>query len=478
MTRPILLAEDDMAIGQVIVTALESEGYDIDHCTSVAARDRMLSENRYSALLTDVMLSDGDGIATLEKALTDCRNMPVIIISAQNTLETAVRATDAGAFEYFPKPFDLDELINAVQQAISSRKSALDAGERPAVSTELPLVGRSAAMQNVYRMITRVLRNDLSVLILGESGTGKELVAEAIHQLGHRKANPFVAVNMAAIPAELIESELFGHEKGAFTGAIAQNIGKFERANGGTLFLDEIGDMPMHAQTRLLRTLQTGRISRVGGHSEIALDVRIIAATNKSFAALIDKGDFREDLYYRINVVPIDLPPLRDRVSDIPALVDHFLALAVDEGLPHRTLSDDALALLQRQSWRGNVRELRNMIYRSVAFSREDIITADALQYRPEDDQINQQNQATADSDLTTNHGNFERALERALADEAIPDGQVYNHFLARFERPLLLHALNHCQGNQLKAAQYLGINRNTLRKKLGDHGVDTATLR
>jgi two-component system nitrogen regulation response regulator GlnG len=473
MTHSILLVEDDMAIGEVIVAALEAEGYAVDHCVSVAARDSFLAHNKYSVLLSDVMLTDGDGISSLANALVGHEDLPVIILSAQNTLDTAVRASDAGAFEYFPKPFDLDELISAVAQAIANRKSIPDSAPRQNADSELPLVGRSPAMQNVYRMITRVLRNDLSVSILGESGTGKELVAEAIHHLGHRKANPFVAVNMAAIPSELIESELFGHEKGAFTGAVQQSIGKFEQANGGTLFLDEIGDMPMQAQTRLLRTLQTGRISRVGGHKEIDLDVRIVTATNKSFDALIAEGKFREDLYYRINVVPIELPPLRERASDIPALVEHFLALAVHEGLPRRRFSSDALDVMQRQPWRGNVRELRNLVFRTVAFSRDDVIGADALAGFDESPRL-----ADDGAGQRIGGAGFEPALLQILTHSPPKAGHVYNDLLSQFERPLLIHALDHCGGNQLKAAQYLGINRNTLRKKLVDHAIDAAELR
>ena len=248
----VLLVEDDASIALVITAALQDEGFAVTCCDSIAERDRLLMEGRYKVLVTDVMLTDGDGIESLGKVRAAAPDMPIIILSAQNTLDTAVRASDTGAFEYFPKPFDIDELARTVRQAVG-QAAAGRAGEDEAPVPGLPLVGRSAAMQAVYRMITRVLRNDLTVLVLGESGTGKELVAEAIHQLGHRKDGPFVAVNTAAIPAELIESELFGHEKGAFTGAVARHAGKFEQAHGGTLFLDEIGDMPLEAQTRLLR---------------------------------------------------------------------------------------------------------------------------------------------------------------------------------------------------------------------------------
>jgi len=248
----ILLVEDDVSIATVITAALEDDGFKVSHCDSIAGRDRFLAGQRFSALVTDVILTDGDGIETLGSVRKAHPDMPIIILSAQNTLDTAVRASDTGAFEYFPKPFDIEELVRTVRQAAGAAGGG--AGEDVESDTQgLPLVGRSAAMQAVYRMITRVLKNDLTVLVLGESGTGKELVAEAIHQLGQRRTGPFVAVNTAAIPAELIESELFGHEKGAFTGAVARHIGKFEQAAGGTLFLDEIGDMPMQAQTRLLR---------------------------------------------------------------------------------------------------------------------------------------------------------------------------------------------------------------------------------
>jgi two-component system nitrogen regulation response regulator GlnG len=330
MPKRALLVEDDAAIAKVITAALGDEGFEVDRCESVAGRDRLLATRGFDVLLTDVMLTDGDGIATLGPVREAHPDLPIIVLSAQNTLDTAVRASGTGAFEYFPKPFDLEELVRAARQAAESR-----GGEEAAPVDEvkgLPLIGRSPAMQDVYRMITRVLRNDLTVLVLGESGTGKELVAEAIHNLGHRAAGPFVAVNTAAIPAELIESELFGHEKGAFTGAVARNIGKFEQASGGTLFLDEIGDMPAEAQTRLLRALQSGKIRRVGGREEIDVDVRIVAATNRDLAPMIANGRFREDLFYRLNVVPIALPPLRERPDDIPALARHFLLEAAAEG--------------------------------------------------------------------------------------------------------------------------------------------------
>ena len=457
MSGKVLLVEDDAAIATVIRSALEDDGFSVDRCDSIAARDKLLSTGRYDVMLTDVMLADGDGIATIDTVRAAAPDMPLIVLSAQNTLDTAVRASDTGAFEYFPKPFDLDDLVRAVSQAVGT-------GDKPGEVAEagdgLPLVGRSQAMQAVYRMITRVLRNDLTVLILGESGTGKELVAEAIHQLGHRKSGPFVAVNAAAIPADLIESELFGHEKGAFTGAIAQAIGKFEQANGGTLFLDEIGDMPLEAQTRLLRALQSGRIRRVGGRQEIAVDVRIVAATNRDLSPMIASGRFREDLFYRLNVVPIQLPPLRDRVEDVEALTKHFLGLAAREGLPERRIDRAALTLLEQRPWRGNVRELQNAIYRLALMARDDVIDAATVSGVLGD-------AATAPVEA---EGNALRgALVNWLARHAPVEGTVYHRALAAFERPLFEHALAQTGGNQLRAARLLGINRNTLRKKLAE---------
>ena len=458
MTRAILLVEDDASIATVITAALETEGFAVERRDSIAGRDAALGEGRYAALLTDVVLPDGDGIASLEPVREAHPGLPLIVLSAQNTLDTAVRASDVGSFEYFPKPFDLDELVRAVRQAVGSAEGA--PAEPEAAGEALPLVGRSAPMQAVYRMITRVLRNDLTVLILGESGTGKELVAEAIHTLGNRRDGPFVAVNAAAIPSELIESELFGHEKGAFTGAVARHVGKFEQAAGGTLFLDEIGDMPMQAQTRLLRTLQSGRIRRVGGREEIGVDARIVAATNRDLVPMIAAGTFREDLYYRLNVVPIALPPLRERREDIAALARHFLAQAAVDGLPSRQLGVSAITLLEQQPWRGNVRELRNVVYRVALMARESMVEADALA------------PLLADEPASPALVDFASALAGFLATSPPQEGELYDTALAEFERPLFAHALAATGNNQLRAARLLGINRNTLRKRLVDLGM------
>ena len=474
MSARVLLVEDDRSIAAVIGAALREEGHDVTACTAVARRDALLAAGRYDVMLTDVVLEDGDGLASMEAVRRHAPAMPVIVLSAQNTLDTAVRASESDAFEYFPKPFDLDELVRAVGQAIAQAGAQAgapgsDQGDGPGdgsgnlapdTAAGLPFIGGSPAMQGVYRMITRVLRNDLTVLVTGESGTGKELVAEAIHSLGHRSTGPFVAVNAAAIPRDLIESELFGHEKGAFTGAYAQAIGKFEQAQGGTLFLDEIGDMPAEAQTRLLRALQSNRIRRVGGRQEIAVDVRIVVATNRALEPMIAAGSFREDLFYRLNVVPIHLPPLRERRGDIAALARHFLGHAEAEGLPRRAIGADAIAALSARAWRGNVRELRNAIFRLALLAREKTIDRQAVA-----DTLG--NELSAGE--SAKPAGLAAALEAWLASAAPADGTIYHRALAELERPLFDHALQRTGGNQIAAARLLGINRNTLRKHLSD---------
>lgn len=456
----VLLVEDDVSLATVITAALAQKGFSVTAVPGIAQRDAALNQGIFVVMLTDVKLADGDGIASLGPVAAAHPRLPIIILSAENTLDTAVRAAGAEAFEYFPKPFDLDALVSAVREAAARR--AEGAGLGPAPAPALPLVGRSAPMQDVYRLIARAVQNDLSVLVLGESGTGKELVAEAIHQLGTRRAGPFVAVNAAAIPRDLIESELFGHEKGAFTGAVAQLAGKFEQADGGTFFLDEIGDMPAEAQTRLLRALQSGRIRRIGGREEIRVDTRIIAATNRDLAPLLANGAFREDLYYRLNVLPIALPPLRERRDDIPELAGHFLAQAAAEGLPSCELTAEALEALVVHQWPGNVRELRNVIFRLAALSRDTLI--DAAEVRSALGATRPQTPPAVD---------LMAWVEQWLAIEKPTPGHWYQRASAAWERPLIAIALQQCNGNQLRAAALLGINRNTLRKRITDLGIE-----
>jgi two-component system, NtrC family, nitrogen regulation response regulator GlnG len=469
----VLIVEDDNSIGMVVRAALEAENIDVEVVETTSARDAALASDRYDLMLTDVVLKDRDGISSLEPVMADWPEMPIIIMSAQNTLDTAVRASEINAFEYFPKPFDLNELVVAVKQGIQKKRNETSTAHETLLEATMPMVGRSAAMQDVYRMVARLLRNDLTALILGESGTGKELVAEAIHSLGHRKTGPFVAVNMAAIPAELIEAELFGHEKGAFTGAVGQGIGRFEQAQGGTLFLDEIGDMPHHAQTRLLRALQSGTISRIGGKASIRLDVRILAATNQDLEALIAAGKFREDLYYRLNVVPVHMPPLRARPEDIGLLTRHFLNLAAGEGLPSKQIDDEAITLLTAMPWRGNVRELKNFIYRLALTTREDHISEST---------VSQLGGAAWEHAETSAVGcSFDAAVAQFMGDQrqkGIGRDRIYSRALAAFEKPLLQMVMAQAKGNQLQAAAILGINRNTLRKKLSDYGLGQRSVR
>ncbi len=477
----VLVVDDDSAICVVVSEALRRAGHSVRIAGTIADRAALLESFRPEILVTDVKLPDGDGLDDVNRIIDRWPDMRVIILSAQNTLNTAVRATEKGAFEYLPKPFDLNELTRAVNDGLTSRRAVHGTeGEAQArrddnqVSDDMPLVGRSPAMQEVYRTIARVLQNDLTILILGESGTGKELVAQAIHRLGHRRAHPFVAVNMAAIPRELIEAELFGYEKGAFTGAVHRTAGKFEQADGGTLFLDEIGDMPMEAQTRLLRVLQSAEVTTVGGSTPVRVNVRIIAATNKDLPSLIAENRFRQDLYYRLAVVPVDLPPLRTRRDDIPLLARHFLDHAAQEGLPRKVLNADAAQLLSLYDWPGNVRELQNVMQRMAVLVREDVISADVV--RQTIDGGLTVRDMTAGDDLASLLGEWVRRMLAAGTARGI--GTLYDDMLALVEPVLLRETLAAVDGNQIRAASLLGINRNTLRKKLNDYDIDPLGLR
>jgi two-component system nitrogen regulation response regulator GlnG len=334
MSATILVADDDRAIRMVLNQALARLGHEVRMTGNAATLWRWVADGEGDLVITDVVMPDENGLDLIPRIKRVRPDLRVIVMSAQSTLLTAVKAAERGAFEYLPKPFDLRELVRVVERALSAPPAAPapPPGSDAETEEQLPLIGRSPAMQEVYRAIARLTGTDLTVMITGESGTGKELAARALHDFGKRRSGPFVAINMAAIPRELIESELFGHEKGAFTGATARGIGRFEQARGGTLFLDEIGDMPPEAQTRLLRVLQEGEYTAVGGRAPIRVDVRIIAATHRELPQLIRQGLFREDLFYRLNVAPVRLPPLRERSSDVPALVRHFASLATRVG--------------------------------------------------------------------------------------------------------------------------------------------------
>jgi two-component system, NtrC family, nitrogen regulation response regulator GlnG len=465
MRRPysVLVADDDQSIRTIVSQTLERAGYNVIAVGSAAALWHQVERGEGDVVVTDVLMPDADGIDLLPKIQKQRPGIPIIVMSAQNTLATAVRATANGAYEYLPKPFDINTLTDVVNNAIKNNRGARKKGR---IIPDTPLVGRSAAMQELYRTMARLMRSELTVLIQGESGTGKELVARALHDMGKRKSGPFVPVNMAAIPKELIESELFGHEKGAFTGAEAKKAGRFEEALGGTLFLDEIGDMPIEAQTRLLRVLQQGEFRTIGGKKQIRADIRILAATNQPLERLVQEGRFREDLYYRLNVVPLNVPPLRDRKEDISDLVTHFLEDAQADGLPPKELDEGALDALLDHNWPGNVRELENFVRRLCALYSENVI--DTLICRAEIARI-----ATIGRPWTKKGDGLSDSvhdhLSRYFAAHAktLPPEGLYGRVIKEVERPLIELCLKATNGNQIRTAKILGLNRNTLRKKI-----------
>jgi two-component system nitrogen regulation response regulator GlnG len=467
----ILVADDDAAIRTVLNQALSRAGYEVRSTGTAATLWRWVSQGEGDLVITDVIMPDENAFDLVPRIRKARPDMPVIIMSAQNTFMTAIRASERGAYEYLPKPFDLKELIAIVGRALAEPKQKrASAPAKPEEMENIPLVGRSPAMQEIYRVLARLMQTDLTVMISGESGTGKELVARALHDYGKRRSGAFVAVNMAAIPRDLIESELFGHEKGAFTGANTRSSGRFEQAEGGTLFLDEIGDMPMEAQTRLLRVLQQGEYTTVGGRTPIKSDVRIVAATNKDLRQLIQQGLFREDLFFRLNVVPLRLPPLRERTEDIPDLIRHFFALVAREGLPQKQIDQAGIDRLKQYRWSGNVRELENLARRLAALYPQETIGAAVIDNelsQPVMPAVSEEAQATDDGLAAS----VERHLARYFAgfQDEMPPAGLYHRVLREIEYPLLSAALAATRGNQIRAADLLGLNRNTLRKKIRD---------
>ena len=469
----ILIADDDTAIRTVLTQALNRAGYEVRATGQAGTLWRWIQAGDGDLVITDVVMPDENAFDVLPRIKNIRPDLPIIVMSAQNTFMTAIRASERGAYEYLPKPFDLKELLSIVSRAMDRpRETPLE--NASAGPDDIPLVGRSMAMQEIYRALARLMQTDLTVMINGESGTGKELVARALHDYGKRRKGPFVAVNMAAIPRDLIESELFGHEKGAFTGALQRATGRFEQAEGGTLFLDEIGDMPMEAQTRLLRVLQQGEYTTVGGRTPIRTNVRIVAATNKDLRQLIQQGLFREDLFFRLNVVPLRLPPLRERTEDIPDLVRHFFTLVEKEGLQRKQIDSAALERMKRYNWPGNVRELENMVRRLAALYPQDTITELLIETElsasaPQTFVLDQPVAPAMAAETLS------EAVERHLADYFneykgdLPPPGLYHRILREIEEPLIGVALSATRGNQIRAAELLGLNRNTLRKKIRD---------
>jgi two-component system nitrogen regulation response regulator GlnG len=466
MTATILVADDDRSIRTVLGQALTRSGYQVRTTGTAATLWRWVEDGEGDLVITDVVMPDENGLDLVPRIRRVRPDLRVVVMSAQSTLTTAVKATQRGAFEYLPKPFDLNQLLAVVGRALAAPAAPVEAAEGEE-EEKLPLVGRSAAMQEIYRTVARVTATDLTVMITGESGTGKELVARALHDYGARRAGPFVAINMAAIPRELIESELFGHERGAFTGALQRSQGRFEQANGGTLFLDEIGDMPAEAQTRLLRVLQEGEFTSVGGRTPVRVNVRIVAATHRDLRALIRQGLFREDLFYRLNVVPIRLPPLRERAEDIPALARHFLSANRQKGLPAKTLDAAAIERLKAYRWPGNVRELENLMRRLAALYPQETISEEVIAAELAETSAGEPETPSGEPETLAQA--VERHLRAYFAGhkDGLPSPGVHERIIQEVERPLIQLTLAATRGNQIRAAHVLGLNRNTLRKKI-----------
>ena len=471
MSARILVADDEDSLRWVLTKGLQGAGYEVTAVGDGESALRAVQAEPFDLVFLDVRMPGLDGLTVLERLRAARSDALVVVMTAHGTMDTAIQAMQRGAYDYLTKPFDLDEVLLLTERALAAARlsqevARLRGGLRD-VREFSALIGRHPRMQDVYKTIGRIAATDVTVLLRGESGTGKELVARAIHHDSRRSGRPFVAVSCAAIPATLLESEMFGHERGAFTDARERRLGKFELAHGGTLYLDEIGDMPVDLQTKLLRALQERTIERVGGHEPIAVDVRVLAATNRDLEALMKEGRFREDLYYRLNVVTVHLPPLRERRRDIPLLVEHFLAKYADE-LGERGVAPEALDRLVAYDWPGNVRELENVIQRAMVMATGGVILPEHLPIGP----------VSPAAAAVAMDASLEEVIERRLMEcvrglRERRSANLYDLVVGLVEKPLLRAVLRETGGNQLRAAQILGINRNTLRKKLTEHGID-----
>lgn len=465
MTSEIWIAEDDRSLRWVMEKAIRREDIQVKSFENGEDLLEALEKDQPEIIISDIRMPGMDGLELLQRIHADHPEMPIIITTAHSDLDSAVSAYQSGAFEYLPKPFDLEELVDVARRGISfanEQKVSAEVAESP----QSEIIGEAPAMQEVFRAIGRLSNSNITVLINGESGTGKELVAQALHKHSPRRNNKFIALNMAAIPHDLIESELFGHEKGAFTGAAQRREGRFEQANGGTLFLDEIGDMPAEAQTRLLRVLADGEFYRVGGHMAVKVDVRIIAATHQNLETLVTENRFREDLYHRLNVIRVHLPRLADRREDIPELMQHFFHSAAKElEMEPKVLSPEAEEFLFSLPWPGNVRQLENICrwLTVMAAGREVLLSDLPPELRTE--------QSDRDQRIS---GDWQTML-RKWADKELGAGRadILSSAIPDFERTMIEAALAHTAGRKKDAAQLLGWGRNTLTRKLQEYSIE-----
>ena len=461
MNPRLLILDDDDSIRWVLNRAFNRD-YDVVLCDTVAAARRQIKQQLPAVVLSDIRLPDDDGISFLRQLKQTHPHLPVILMTAHADLQTAVQSFDAGAFEFVAKPFDLDDLQALVQKAIASTTPTMPPIDNDNVVVDRHIIGRSAAMQPVFRAIGRLAKTSFNVLLIGESGTGKERVARALHEHSPRANQAFIALNMAAIPHDLIEAELFGYEKGSFTGAANRAAGKFEQADGGTLFLDEIGDMPLPAQTRLLRVLSDGGFYRVGGSQLLKTNTRVIAATHQDLGALVKQSKFREDLFHRLHVVRIDLPSLRERSDDVPILIEYFLEQAASEaGVARKYIDSELWPLLQHYQWPGNVRQLENLCRYLTVMAVGDVITVDDLppDIKPEDVQ---------------RHDAWQKPLRDQIRQLAqARDASGLQNLNRELESLLVLNVLDITQGHRQETARLLGWGRNTLTRYLQAIGVD-----
>ncbi|MDB9762612.1 nitrogen regulation protein NR(I) [Alphaproteobacteria bacterium] len=466
MKKPlILIADDDSAIRLVLEKKFNRSGFTTKSTNKGKTLLSWIESGEGDLIITDVVMEDSNGLELLPLIQKARPNLPVLLMSGLNTIKTAIDANAGGAYEYFPKPFDLDKVLDVVVKAFNTGKIVKKKSDKVnLLDDNIPIIGRSIAMQEVYSILAKVVTSDLTVMIRGESGTGKELIARALHDYSPRKDKPFIAINMAAIPRELIESELFGYERGAFTGADKSSKGKFELADKGTLFLDEIGDMPVEAQTRLLRVLQDGYFTTVGGKIPIYTNVRIVTATHRNLGDMITDGLFREDLYYRLNVIPIFVPPLRERSDDVPLLINHFLNKFTEINTDKKSIDTEAMMALKSYQWPGNVRELENLIKRIIILTPQVTIDLETINlYLSKFENINSKNVNNSLCASVEKHLNQYFDLHK----NDLPANGLYDRIIHEVERPLIIKTLKFVRGNQLKASELLGINRNTLRKKI-----------